>query len=80
MKHTRLDRLEQRAAELLDVKSPVSVVFSDGTRRTMPLCDVINLLREDSGPQVVDVLGEEREGDGQLLALIRDIATIAATN
>ena len=74
MRHIRLDQLEHRAAALLDDQAFVTVVFANHTRRTMRLCDVIDLLQEGNQPRVIDVQGEERTGDGQLLQLIQGIA------
>lgn len=75
MRHIRLDQLEHRAAALLDDQAFVTVVFANHTRRTMRLCDVIDLLQEGEQPRVIDVQGgEERTGDGQLLHLIQGIA------
>lgn len=74
MNYARLRNLEQRAAALLDDQSFVRVTFSNGQRRTMRLCDVIPLLREnESGLHVVDVTGEARAGDGKLLELMQGI-------
>ncbi|MBE7002859.1 MAG: hypothetical protein E7425_01060 [Ruminococcaceae bacterium] len=76
MRHIRLEleQLEHRAAALLDDQAFVTVTFSNGTRRTMRLASVIDLLREGEQPRVIDVQGEERTGDGQLLQLIQGIA------
>ena len=75
MKRGRLDEIEKRARALLDDQSFVSVTFSNGQRRTMRLCDVIPLLKEnETGLSVTDVTGEARPGDGKLLELIQGIA------
>ena len=69
---SRIDKLTARAQALLDDQAFVTVVFSDGSRRTMRLCDVIDILQEQ--PRVVDVLGEARHDDGHLLALVQELA------
>ena len=72
MKYPRLDKLEKRVQALLDDQAFVVVTFADRSRRTMRLVDVIDLL-DGSGPRVVEVLGEDRAGNGQLLGLIRGL-------
>ena len=71
---SRLQELEKRVAALVDGQGTlVSVAFSNQTRRTMRLVDVIPLLKEGDGPKVVDVTGEARPEDGRLLDIIKAI-------
>ena len=73
-KFDRLDRLESRARALLDMEAFVTVVFSDRTKRSMRLGDVIGLLQDGTGPRVVAVRGgDDLPGQGELLRLIRGI-------
>ena len=69
MIRNRLDRLEERARTMLNDKEFVEVMFSDGSRRTMRLADVIPFLQEGHGPEVIDVKCE----DGPLAKLIRGL-------
>lgn len=74
MNHNKLDRLEHQIAALVDGQGTlVSVTFANGQTRRMRLPDVIPLLRDGAGQKVVDVSGEARPEDGQLLDLIRGI-------
>lgn len=66
----RLQHLEQRAASLLDQRAVVTVIFSDHSRRSMPLTDVIPLLQ---GGSVAAISGSVGEENGQLLELIQAI-------
>lgn len=73
MKYPRLDRIEERARALLDDQAFVTVTFEDRSRRTMRLASVIDLLRDGSGPRIVDVQGDDYPEQGRLLQLIRGI-------
>lgn len=73
MKYPKLDELEERARALLDDQAFVVVTFSNHAKRTMRLCDVIDLMRDGGGLRVVDVTGDGGSGNGQLLSLIKGL-------
>ena len=71
MNTTKLERLERRV-DAIQGESIVTVVFTDGTRRRVPLPDVPCLLIGDPCP-VADVIGQAGKGDGMLLELIKGL-------
>ena len=65
---SRLKMLEQRVEHHQD--GAVTVTLADGTRRRLPLPDVIPLLQLG---QVLSVDGTGGPGQGHLLDIIRDL-------